>query len=803
MPMARGLRQPLAAWAAAAVLLLCVAAPARAQDPVIAAAGDIACDPESEFFNSGNGTGNLCRQKETSDALVRDRLAAVLALGDTQYENAPLFKFQQSYEPSWGRVKPITRPVVGNHEYFDGSGDPAGSGYFDYFNGVGSFSGPAGDRDKGWYSFDIGGWHLVALNSMCSEIGGCGAGSPQERWLRADLAAHRDSCILAYGHHPFYSSGVEGSYDTLRTLWQTLHDAGAELVLSGHDHTYERFVPQDANGNEDRAHGMRQFVVGTGGKNLGNFVSVQPGSEFLDRSRPGVLKLTLKRDGYDWRYAHGSGAPLVDSGTDRCHAPPPPRPASAVTGQASEVRPRSARLNGAVTPGSEEATYYFEYGRAPTYGLTTPEKPLGANDRAGGQVSARLAQLRRGRLYHYRVVARTASGALVPGQDQTFRPGARGGRYAKLVGSRRGLLSYWRLENPGGPFGFDQRGRALAAFERGYVPGQPGALVKEANPAAGFDGVSGEMTALGPEVSRSATIEGWFLWRRGVALMRDDSFLGGWMLAFDREGTLGYRVADKTYPTSVPIDAVRDGQWHHIALTKRGGRVAYYLDGERIDTGTGAPDETATMPWHVMRNGPHREFSEGLADEVAIYGRALPQSAIEHHYDAGKGQRLRKTVGYLPAAHRSITGRVIRRKRSLRRLFEDDEVPLQVRAEGSFAVGGDGTTIATYTASTDAAVTIDRRQRGTLRRLAVQFNGGASSDQAAVTLQVFNDRTRTWEQVAGPRDSLRIDDDLTWSHSASPRSYVSRKGRIRVKVVGRGTLPFRLRSDMIRFVVQY
>jgi hypothetical protein len=188
---------------------------------------------------------------------------------------------------------------------------------------------------------------------------------------------------------------------------------------------------------------------------------------------------------------------------------------------------------------------------------------------------------------------------------------------------------------------------------------------------------------------------------------------------------------------------------------------------------------------------------------VAIYRRALPRTAIEHHYDAGKGRRLRKTVGYAPAAHRSVSGRVIRRRRSLARLFADDEVALQVRAERSFAPGGDGTTIATYAASTEAAVTIARRQRATMRRLAVQFNGGASSDEASVSLQVFNQRARAWEEVAGPRNGLRIDDDLAWSQSASPRSYVSRRGRIRVKAVGRGTLPFRLRSDLIRFVVQY
>jgi hypothetical protein len=158
-------------------------------DPVIAAAGDIACDPGSSSFNGGAGTADACRQMATSDLLVGRGLAAVLPLGDIQYEDGPLSKFGQSYDPSWGRVKSITRPAVGNHEY----GVSEAAGYFDYFGAA------AGERGKGWYSYDVGAWHLVALNSNCDEVGGCDEGSPQEQWLRQDLAAH-PACTLAYWH---------------------------------------------------------------------------------------------------------------------------------------------------------------------------------------------------------------------------------------------------------------------------------------------------------------------------------------------------------------------------------------------------------------------------------------------------------------------------------------------------------------------------------------------------------------------------------------------------------------------------
>lgn len=201
----------------------------------IAAAGDIACDPASGSFNGGLGVGLECRQRATSDLLVGAGYEAVLGLGDLQYEDGAFSKFGASYDPSWGRVKAVTHPAPGNHEYLTAGA----AGYYQYFGAA------AGDPAKGYYSFDLAGWHLIALNSNCSAVGGCGAGSAQEQWLRADLAAHASAtCTLAYWHHPRFSSGEHESDSTYQALWQALYDANADLVLVGHDHDYERFAPQ-------------------------------------------------------------------------------------------------------------------------------------------------------------------------------------------------------------------------------------------------------------------------------------------------------------------------------------------------------------------------------------------------------------------------------------------------------------------------------------------------------------------------------------------------------------------------------
>jgi hypothetical protein len=274
----------------------------------IAAAGDIACDPGSSHFNGGQGSGLNCRQQATSDLLVGAGYDAVLLAGDIQYENGAYSKFLASYDPSWGRVKAITRPVPGNHEYQTGGA----AGYYQYF-------GPAaGDPAKGYYSYDLGGWHVVALNSNCSAVGGCGAGSAQEQWLRADLAANPASCTLAYWHHPRFSSGAHGSDSTYTAFWQALYDANADVVIVGHDHDYERFAPQNASGALDLARGIRQFVAGSGGKEVRPFGTIRANSEARDASSLGVLELTLGASGYEWRYRPAVGS-FTDSGSAGCH----------------------------------------------------------------------------------------------------------------------------------------------------------------------------------------------------------------------------------------------------------------------------------------------------------------------------------------------------------------------------------------------------------------------------------------------------------------------------------------------------
>jgi len=243
--------------------------------------------------------------------LVNSGLAAVLSLGDNQYDDNTLTKYQQMYEPSWGRVKSLIHPGIGNHEYLDPAG--GAKGYFTYFGAA------AGDPTKGYYSFDVGTWHVIALNAECSHVGGCGAGSPQEQWLKADLGAHSNSCTLAYWHEPRFSSGQHGNNTSSSVFWQDLYSAHADLVLNGHDHVYERFAPQSPAALAD-PNGIREFVVGTGGKNHYAFVTVQPNSEVRNATTFGVLKLTLHPSGYDWRFVNDpTSGTFTDSGSGACH----------------------------------------------------------------------------------------------------------------------------------------------------------------------------------------------------------------------------------------------------------------------------------------------------------------------------------------------------------------------------------------------------------------------------------------------------------------------------------------------------
>jgi acid phosphatase type 7 len=302
-------------------------------DPVIAAAGDIACrsNPVS--------SGTTCHYGLTSNLITTDpRITDVLPLGDDQYDCGDYQLFLNFFGPTWGSILARFHPIPGNHEYLtyapqnpDGSQppgtlascDPAttvpGAGYFDYWNGVGADTGRAGDRDKGYYSYDVGSWHLIALNAECYAVGGCDAGSPEETWLKADLAAHSNVCTLAYWHEPRFSSGFVGNNPYVSDFWKDLYDAGADIVLNGHDHDYERFAPQNPLGQADPARGLREWVVGTGGRGHGGFPTIQPNSEVRNAETYGVLKLTLHPSSYDWQFVPESGKTFSDSGSGLCH----------------------------------------------------------------------------------------------------------------------------------------------------------------------------------------------------------------------------------------------------------------------------------------------------------------------------------------------------------------------------------------------------------------------------------------------------------------------------------------------------
>jgi hypothetical protein len=269
-------------------------------DPVVAAAGDIACDPNDQAFAGGTGTALVCKQSVTATLLDAIRPDAVLALGDLQYESGTAAAFAASYDKTWGRWKAMTHPAPGNHEF----NTKGGAGYFAYWGSA------AGAPGKGWYSFDVGAWHIVALNSNCAIVG-CAATSEQARWLQADLAAHQAKCTLAYWHHPRYSSGLHGDDVSTEPFWELLSAAHADLVLVGHDHDYERFAPQ---------RGIRQFTAGTGGRSLYIFrPTPDPNSELRNATTFGVLQLTLHPDSYDWRFVNEPGTTFTDSGTTACN----------------------------------------------------------------------------------------------------------------------------------------------------------------------------------------------------------------------------------------------------------------------------------------------------------------------------------------------------------------------------------------------------------------------------------------------------------------------------------------------------
>jgi hypothetical protein len=288
-------------------------------DPVIAAAGDIACAPPA------TRTSSRCHQQDTANLLTAGGYDAVLPVGDTQYDCGQLSAFQAVYDPTWGQVKSISHPAVGDNEYIGSTcSTPGASGYFTYFGAAASpLDQPCTRACKGYYSYDLGSWHIIALNTECSEVGGCGSTSPQGKWLKADLAAHPAACTLAYWHRPYFTDGG-GTTSRSRYFVKTLYATLADVLLVGHAHIYERFAPMDpfqvANAN-----GIRQFIVGTGGKSHGSLATTPPpNAEARNRTTYGVLRLTLHAGSYDWRFVPEAGKTFADSGTQACHNAPSP-----------------------------------------------------------------------------------------------------------------------------------------------------------------------------------------------------------------------------------------------------------------------------------------------------------------------------------------------------------------------------------------------------------------------------------------------------------------------------------------------
>jgi hypothetical protein len=260
-------------------------------------AGDIAdCDSDGD---------------EATAALLEDIPGTVFTLGDNAYDDGTAAEFAECYDPSWGRpwIRGRTRPVPGNHDYRT----PNASAYFDYFGAA------AGDPARGYYAYDLGAWRVYVLNSNCEEVGGCEAGSPQERWLRADLTAKARACTIGMWHHARFSSGEHGNDPRTSALFEALYETGAELVLVGHDHTYERFAPQTPAGRLDEATGIVQIIAGTGGRSHYDFPTDEPNSVVRNGDTFGVLRLLLSPGAYGFDFLPVAGRSFSDRGSGSCH----------------------------------------------------------------------------------------------------------------------------------------------------------------------------------------------------------------------------------------------------------------------------------------------------------------------------------------------------------------------------------------------------------------------------------------------------------------------------------------------------
>ncbi len=653
-------------------------------DPVLVGAGDIA--------PNCNAGGNLTAATATS-LLLSGQPGTVFTLGDNAYENGTASEFANCYDPTWGPHKARTRPVSGNHDY-----NTAGAtGYYDYFNGVGVQNGPAGDRTiGGYYSYNVGKWHVVVLNSECTSLwnsSGCAAGSAQEQWLRADLAASPTNNIIAMWHRPFFSSS--GGHANLQPLYQALYDFGVDIVLGGHWHNYERLAPANPAGVADAAFGIRSFVIGTGGIPLTGFGTTHGVSEVRNSTTHGVMKFTLHDSSYDWEFIPIAGQSFTDSGTSAVHGPPSGNVAPTVAaGPDQTVNSGAANLAGVVSDDGLVSALTTTWSKVSGPGIVTFGNAAAPVTSAGFtavgtyvlQLTANDGQFVRSDTVTITVTA--ASGNLPPvvdaGANQTITLPAQ----ASLVGSVTDdglpgpdVTSLWTVVGGPGTVTFNDATSTattasfslagtyvlrltatdteLTGFDEVTVTVNPAAV----NNAIDFGGTNAYVTfgaAPGLGVT-TMTLEAWFR-RDGaggtaqtgsggvtatplIAKGRNESdgsnvdmnyFFGidasGRLVADFEDTALGTNRPSSPGATTIPIGPT----WHHAAATYDGTTWRLYLDGVLDQTtviGGFTPRsdsiQHAAIGSALNSTGVPNGFFDGAIDEVRIWDRALTLAEIQ------------------------------------------------------------------------------------------------------------------------------------------------------------------------------
>ena len=399
------------------------AVPLEKATVTVAGAGDI-CDT----------SGNAC--KGTSDLIVSINPTAVFTAGDNAYDSGTLSEYNNRYAPTWGRFKSLTSPSPGNHEY----GTSGAKGYFDYFNGVGNQTGPAGDRSKGYYSWDAGDWHFIALNTMS---GGTVA-SAQVTWLKNDLAANTKPCTAAYFHHPLLSRGSYSGYSQVKPFWDALYAAKADLVMVGHDHNYQRYGKMDPN-KAAASDGIRQILVGTGGRAFYDISGSHPLLEASNDSTFGVLKLTLTATGYTGDFVPRAGSSYTDHFTGTCNKGSNPsqqltlNAVRDVTVKSGGTRDNSATLFADGDDGGQVLRGLMAWNLSSANGLnlTGAQVKLSVSDKSGGAYD--LYQVTTA----WTEANATYSGATLGTKLGSVTPNATGAQYVTLNAAGLKLLKDW------------------------------------------------------------------------------------------------------------------------------------------------------------------------------------------------------------------------------------------------------------------------------------------------------------------------------------------------------------------------